>query len=434
MKIRTLLIVIVVILLILSAASYIYFFLNSDLPPANGRGEPNNPFSFNPFNRGGPDDNDAYTGPVTEPTVNPGEISIPNTAVPVKLPTLRLLSNTPVGGYEASTTATTTLVRFVDRGRGNVYEATMNSLTITTLSNTIVPKTYESVWNRNLTAFVGTMLSDSNEKPSTIFAELLKRPAPRSSTSTPVQAESAPYELKGRNFPENIVALAASPRKDKVFMLVNESGKGVGYTANFNGTSPVRIFETPITQVNVEWPEENTIAITTKGSADYDGYLYFVNPKTGTWKKILGPERGLSAKVSRDAQYVFSSSATPNSLPLKTKITNLKKGTETDAIFRTIADACVWGNFYKSVVYCGVPSIVPVGKYPDDWYKGNVSFPDKIWQLNVETDQSKLITSLTEAGRIIDAFNLGIDRNDNYLFFMNKNDLSLWSLDLVKTP
>jgi hypothetical protein len=70
--------------------------------------------------------------------------------------------------------------------------------------------------------------------------------------------------------------------------------------------------------------------------------------------------------------------------------------------------------------------------YPDDWYKGTVSFVDKIWQVSATTGEVHLISSIVDTSdRIIDAFNLGLDEKDRFLIFMNKNDLSLWSLDLT---
>jgi hypothetical protein len=98
----------------------------------------------------------------------------------------------------------------------------------------------------------------------------------------------------------------------------------------------------------------------------------------------------------------------------------------------TLADKCVWGNFYKEIVYCAVPSQPIAALYPDDWYKGNVSFTDKIWQINASTEEIHLVSPIVDqSDRTIDAFNLGLDTRDDFLFFMNKKDLSLWSFDLV---
>jgi hypothetical protein len=237
--------------------------------------------------------------------------------------------------------------------------------------------------------------------------------------------------LHGKNLPNDISAFAISPDRKKVFLFAVDNGQGIGYVAPFDGGTATQIFSTPITQVNVEWPEANTIAITTKGSSNTNGFLYFVDPKTGVWNKVLGPGTGLSTRVSHDARYVLYS-VTGNSNNVVTGIYSIASSTKTDAVINTLADKCAWGNFYKEVVYCAVPFQPVAGTYPDDWYKGTLSTVDKIWQVNAATGEVNLISSIfTEAKTNIDAFNLGLDDKDNYLIFMNKLNLSLWSLDLV---
>ncbi|MEI6304490.1 MAG: hypothetical protein WCP09_00520 [Candidatus Taylorbacteria bacterium] len=355
--------------------------------------------------------------------------------------TLRLLSSTPVGGYGASTTASTTIVRWVDRGRGNIYEARYNNENVFTISNTLVQKIYNSLWNKDLTAFIAPTIQSGASEAQTMYVILKARitttlgttttssTTPTSTTGTSFVAQT-PYELRGSNLPDHIISYAISPKRDRVFFLVNEGGYGVGYTASFDGKSVTKIFSSPISQLNAEWPEDNTIALTTKGSATYAGFLYFVNPKTGAWKKVIGPILGLSTRVSHDAKYVLASSAESDSV--STAIYNISTQKYTGAVIRTLADKCVWGNFNISMVYCATPSEPVPGLYPDDWYRGIISTVDKIWQLSATSGEVHLVSSITDqSDRVIDAFNLGLDPKDEFLFFMNKNDLSLWSLDLV---
>lgn len=445
---------ILITLLIIAGAAYWYFFMKAGTGGISGGTDA--PSGFVPLDRpGGNFGGDAGTAPAPgQPGGTTSTSTTPGTVL--KIPTLRLLSDTPVGGYGASTTgklsgsiaSSTTVVRWIDRGRGNIYEALGNTLDIATISNTVVPKIYESLWNKNLTGFIAFGLieasdfGDSGDVLSGVYASIVKRPAPRvtptTSTTSPeiiptVDASTlTPYELKGKSLPEDILAYAISPKKDKLFLLISENGSGVGYTMNFDGSSAVKIFTTPLTQVNVEWPTDNVLAITTKGAADSQGFLYFVDAKTGVWKKILGPLPGLSTKTSTDAKHVFISAA-GSANNIVSSIYNVTSGTGSDAVVRTLADKCVWGNFYKEMVYCAVPSQPIAGTYPDDWYIGTVSFVDKVWALNSSTGEIKLISSIVDTSdRVIDVFNLGLDDRDGFLFFMNKNDLSLWSLDLVK--
>lgn len=429
MKTRNLTIIFIVLVAILAGIGYWYFFLGGNGVSNTGT-DTEDPSSrgFVPIDRPGT----GPTGGTSTPTGPDVEFPTSTSTVTQKIPTLRLLSNTPVGGFGASTTAGTTTIRWVDRGRGNIYETNSNTLDIKTLSNTVVPMVYSSVWNKNLTAIIGAIFDKETSSISTIYAELKKRSSATASTTSSSDTTTS-YELKGKNLPENTIAFAASPKKDKIFILVNESGKGVGYVSGFTGTTATKIFESPLTQLNVEWPEENTIAITTKGSASAAGYLYFVDPKTGVWKKIYGPLTGLSTKVSHDAKRVFVSGTGTNG-SIRSLIVSVKENEIADAVIRTLAEKCAWGNFDKEMIYCATPSKIDQAVYPDSWYNGSISFIDKIWQLNTETEEVHMVSQIiNQSDRVIDVFNINIDDRDNYLFFMNKNDLSLWSLDLVSS-
>ena len=82
-------------------------------------------------------------------------------------------------------------------------------------------------------------------------------------------------------------------------------------------------------------------------------------------------------------------------------------------------------------MYCAVPNTFPVGDYPDAWYQGLVNFSDSIWSINTDTMSATLVYDINkESNNKIDAMNLQLDKNDNYLFFMNKTDLSFCSLIL----
>jgi hypothetical protein len=409
----SILIVLVVVIVVIILVAFWYFFLRSPAPTTTTSAPPATGYS--PFGRS-TGNND--TGNQTKTVTGNNQSTNPITQLPI----LRELSATPVGGYAASTTASTTIARWIDRGRGNILQATEDSLDIQTLSNTLLPKMYTSVWSKDLNSLIGSVLGDDDATISTLYAVLTPQ-----STST----SATPYALHGKNLPADIVSYAISPKKDKVFLFAVDNGNGIGYIAPFNGGTATEIFSTPVTQVNVEWPETNTIAITTKGSAGESGYLYFVDPSTGVWKRIIGPLPGLSAKVSHDARYAVIS-VSGNADDVLTDIYAIATSTGTDAVIRTLADKCAWGNFYKDMVYCAVPFQPVSGIYPDDWYKGTLSTVDNVWQVNAVTGEVHLVSSLFEQAKTnIDAFNLSLDDKDNYLFFMNKLDLSLWSLDLV---
>ncbi len=444
MKNRSFIIILsLIIILVLVGAAYWYFFLN--VTPAQVTVVPGNQTTttgFVPINRPLPTGN-ASTGNSSSTNVTGNNPSNTSSGMPI----LRQLSSTPIGGFAENTSIPTktnpiasTTFRWVDRGRGNTYEAYADRLDINILSNTLVPRIYESWWNKSMDTFFAEYGSATNDSLTTVVANIVKVPASAiasaasTSDSTSQQITETAYQLKGTLITGNVIGMAVSPQKDKVIIVMNQNNSAVGYISKFDGTSQSQLFSMPLTQINIDWPETNTIAVTTKGSSSYAGYLYLINAKTGSMKQVIGGIAGLSAKVSRDATKVIYSSTGTGNTAIDTNMLDLKTGKSSPVIFKTLAEKCVWSAKFTSDVYCAVPSQIPTGTYPDDWYIGNVSFNDNIWVLDATTGNANQIANLLTLGKnLIDAYNLQIDDSDSYLLFMNKNDLLLWSLNLLST-
>ena len=336
MKTSSKIIIFIVFLLLIAGGVYWYMFFYGpgNVPTNTTQNNNGNTGGFVPLdninNSQRPETNNENPENPTNEQTN-GEQS----SVQTQLPTLRQLSKEPIGGFGASTTASTTIIRWVERGRGNVFESKSDSESIETLSNTILPRVYESIWSNNLESFVGTILSANSDTPNSIYARLNKQSTSTTSTTTNI----TPFALRGKNLPENTITYAKSPKGDKLFILVKENNQSVGYISNFDGTGITKIFTSPLIQLVAEWPETNTIAITTKAGSSINGYLYFVNPKTGFWKKVLGPIKGLSTKVSKDAKYILASETGKDPIP-STHIYKVGSTTPTETTLRTLAEKC----------------------------------------------------------------------------------------------
>ncbi len=416
---KLLFLIVFLILLFLGGSYYWLAYLGNPVPFTETE---ENPGGFNPFNRSSvtpPSNTTNYVSTTTETA------SQPPTEVQ-KLPVLRLISATPVGGMSASTTASTTLIRYVDRGAGHIYESRADEASIIKLSNTTLPRIYESYWNKNLSAVILRYIKEGTDTVVNFYGEVRKVIVTASST---IDVNKTPYEIRGKFLSADIREVTVSPKGDRVFTFNIENGRGIGYISQFDESKRTKVLDTPLTQVQVSWPEENTIIITTKASAVSSGYAYIVDVKNGTMTKIFGGILGLTTKTSTDGkQVLFSSSA---SRTFKTSLYNIKNKTTKEVIFKTLPEKCVWSTVHKSEVYCAVPTEIPNSLYPDDWYEGSVSFVDQLWHLDTATGEVHLLANLLNlSDRLIDATNLTLDPKENFLYFINKNDLSLWSLDL----
>lgn len=395
---------------------------------------------FNPFRRSAIPAGNTTTNTPT-PVIDDTTATTTPVATP-KIPRLRHLSESPIGGMGASTTASTTVVRYIDRGTGHIYESKMDQLNIDKISNTTISRVYRSFWNKNLTSTVLQYIKDGSDDITTFTGTLrMLTPAQNTSTSTSgsatgtTTASTVSYDLRGRFLSPDIQSIAVSPRGDRIFTWLTEGGRGTGYISNFDESNLVKIIDVPFTEVNIDWPAENILTITTKGTSYGTGIMYSADPtKTSAGganlKKVLSGVKGLSALMSRDGSKVlYTGSSGTNSI--KTSLLNTKDNSIQEVIFKTMPEKCVWSALRKNELYCAVPTEIPNAKYPDSWYQSTISFVDRLWHLDTDTGEVHLLAKLLEeTGDIIDATDLTLDPKENFLYFVNKNDLTLWSLDL----
>ena len=148
---------------------------------------------------------------------------------------------------------------------------------------------------------------------------------------------------------------------------------------------------------------------------------YFFDTNNGNMKKILGGVRGLTTLANNDMTKVLFSEN------LKMQVYDVKENKSSN-LLRTLAEKCVWSVGGASV-YCGVPIHPEDTHYPDAWYKGQVSFSDNIWKIDMENIFSESLTS-DYSDIELDVIKPALSLSDDYLVFINKKDSSLWSLTL----
>jgi hypothetical protein len=251
----------------------------------------------------------------------------------------------------------------------------------------------------------------------------------KTSTTTSASPDFIPNEIRGKFLSADIKEIAVSPKRDRIFTYNIENSRGIGYISGFDESKKTKVLDIPLTQVTVDWPEENTIVISTKPSGVSSGFVYLFDIKKSSLTKVLGGVTGVVAKVSPDAKKILFSSTKPTGIA--TSLYSLKDNSTQDVVFRTLADKCTWSRLRPAEVYCAVPAKFDSGVYPDDWYKGAVSFVDQVWHLDTTTGEVHLLANLlTLSNSLIDATNLTLDPKENFLYFVNKRDLTLWSLDL----
>src|SRR3989344_1167834 len=315
----------------------------------------------------------------------------------------------------------TTTALYMERATGHIYKINLDGTNNIRLSNATVPKSFEASWSYKSDKMAVKYFED----PAPGSIKLTVKTFLASIGHLLKATSTSEAELKGLALPATVSEIAISPAEDKVFYLSNAGDELTeGVVADFSNKSQKKIFELPFGEFNISWPVKDNIVLLTKPSAKAEGYLYFLNQKTGILTRILGGIKGLAAVVSPDGEKIIFSGIGQEGT--ESKVYNVKTKTVSELGFATLADKCAWGRKNKNMIYCAVSAKKPDNNQPDGWYQGLVSFDDGVWSKNITTGESKSVLSRFGA----DIMNIFIGNDENYLIFTDKNDGTLWSLKL----
>jgi len=324
------------------------------------------------------------------------------------------LSNTPVAGAVIIDKEDQTVVRYVDRATGHIYDANLATLEKTRVTNNTLPKIYEAYFRSDGNAVLLRSLKDDSDVVENL-----------SLTLTPPKATSTLYAVSSTSLRGNMSAVA-SGSGNVLFYVLKDTASIV--TSAFNGAPARTLFSSPFTNWQLA-AAGNSLIVYTKASANASGFAYTLNTSNGAFVKILGPLNGLIAIPNTLGNRALYSYVENNETKLFAK--NLANGSLSEILPATLAEKCVWSARNAGVLFCGVPTDGPASGEPDNWYRGATRFSDRIWFFNTNSDVAKVLAEPRQSLRIdIDVVEPKLSPNEDYLVFINKTDLSLWALRL----
>lgn len=395
-----------------------WFFLTRDPLPDTTQIIPTND-SLLPFGSDIPDDN--TTGNSDRPA------DFISSLFEGELPTLRQITTEPVAAVTTTTRDGVETIRYIERATGHVYEANFGDALVTRISNTTIAGIYDAVWVDNGDSVVARFLKDNVIQT---FAGALRAIDPALASEAFTANDGVQFELQGSFLPDNISALTASPDGSKIFYILPSASGSFGVVANPDGTGKETIFSSPLSEWHATWDTNNLITVVSSPSNGIIGLAYTLDVRTNGLSRILTDVAGLTSKVSFDNKKVlYSESARQSDLTLKVRTQS--DGALLSTGLRTLVEKCVWSKLQPEVVYCAAPAFLPSGTYPDAWYLGLLSFSDALWRVDTISGSIDIIAALKQqTSQDIDGINLFLNDEETHLFFINKKDSSLWSLEL----
>jgi hypothetical protein len=336
-------------------------------------------------------------------------------------PTIRQITANPVSGFTiVEDKKSGPIARYMEIESGNVWSAPLSVLSKTRITNTTIPQTHQTFFTQSgkslLTQYLGIDQATVKTFSATVHA---------TTSSTGITSVG---ELQGSYLKDGIRDIVVSPAGDKIFYLMDSNIGTDGISANTDGSKPSKIFSSPIAGWLPQWTG-SSIYVTSKASASTPGFLYSVNPASGAQTKILSGIYGLTTNVSPKNTALLYSSTGGRGIQLFAYTISTRAASS--VFYATLPEKCAWDNTDSNIIYCAVPNALPSGVYPDSWYKGLVSFNDSLWKLNLKTGETQSLGKFSDVtDGEIDAVNLAVSKNNDYLVFINKNDQSLWSIKL----
>jgi hypothetical protein len=160
-----------------------------------------------------------------------------------------------------------------------------------------------------------------------------------------------------------------------------------------------------------------------KASARLEGYLYEAFGSELTRLPVAG--RGLTARQAGD-KVIFARQVDDEYQTALYNRTN-EETLPMEQLLNVISDKCTAVPNLTSFI-CGAEFITFDENMPDNWYRGDTAFTDRLWHINTDNRMvTRLIVPEDETGRSLDVAHPQTTLGSDQLLFTNKGDQTLWS-------
>ena len=389
-KNNKLILTLIIVLFLIGAAIFTYAFFDSrnnnqtigqsirNIFPVSNDSNPNLP----PSNSGG--DNDPVDGGVIDVVSNQ-----PNKLVQI--------SDEPVSGGTFSSTST---VRYIEKATGNVYEYSYFTKTSQKITNTTIPKIYDSYWV-NKDTFIARYLSSDNTTIKSFIGSIVN-PGEAGTVSTTFLAN-------------NITSITIAG--GEIYFIAKSFPGESGFIYNTRNNKTTQIFTTDISELTALW-HDNKPFVYTNPSNNVSGTLFKVT--NGNLIEVLSNVVGLSASSIGD-ELLISSFSSRNSTFGYNLSTNELEGYKSILV----PEKCTYIN---NDLYCAVASVQ--GNFPDNWYIGKSTFNDNFYRIVQDQGRLQIYDFSKDIPNGIDVINISNSPDGEQVLFTNKKDDTLWSLNI----
>lgn len=302
-------------------------------------------------------------------------------------------------------------VIYYSRSNGSVWQSDFDGSNLTQVSDVVLDNLVKILWSPDKNRVI-SIFQDALENISKYFYS---------------------YET-GKALPLNkyISYIAWAPDSTKIaYQYQNEfTDENNISIANPDGSGYSVILKTRMKDLIVEWPKGTETFLREKPSGLVQSSLYSLNSLTRAFTKIISDIYGFSVKWSPDGNKILYSQTSPNGKDITIFTADRGGSNQKTTKVSTLAEKCVWSQDSR-VIFCAVPKNIEIaGILPDDFYKGTFLANDEFWKINITTGEKIKILEDSQMIETYDANDLFLSPEEGYLFFINKVNGLLYSIEL----
>ena len=302
-------------------------------------------------------------------------------------------------------------VVYYSQYNGNVWQSTFDGSSLIKISSVVLDNLAKIIWSPDKTKII-SIYHDAEGNISKNFYDY----------NTGKVALLDP----------SIQEVAWSPDSDKiVYQYTNELiDVNTISTASPDGANWQNVFQVRMKNINLDWIGSE-IAFYEKASGLVPSSLFLLDLPTKELTKVLFNTYGMAVKWSPQGDKILYSKTNSEGKNIGLYVI-LKDGSkEANILTSTLVEKCVWSQDNRSI-FCAVPKTIGINDIlPDNFYKGSFVSDDEFWKINLETGERDILLEPWEKEEeAYDAVDLFLSPLEDYLFFVNKRDGLLYSIEL----
>ncbi|MBY0309713.1 hypothetical protein K2Q16_01020 [Patescibacteria group bacterium] len=350
--------------------------------------------------------------PVQIPVIAP-TTTAPLPMVNVNEKALRQLTTRPVAGYREvlKSASSTPELYYAEVGTGHIYSINLETGAEVRVSGTTIPEAVRADF--------------SSDGRHVVIASGFSQ----GHTATIGELDASTGALTEVPFTDTLGDFRITEGGDLLY--THPSNTLTGKTFSLSNRTTRTLFTLPFRDATISWGERvtDTHFVYPRPTMELEGFGYAINnggltrlPLSGFGFSLFGNESLVGANFldKNDFVSVFYNRSTRNLI---------------SSPVRLLPEKCTFGTKNKTIVWCGASLQATGFGFPDTWYTGEVGFSDDIYEISLTSTSSSLtlITdTLIETGREVDIVDLRVNPTETQLYFINKNDSSLWAYDLSR--